>query len=133
MELNKSKDNIGTMFDEIASRYDFLNHFFTANLDKRWRRQIIDYIRYKNFKSEVIIDLASGTGDMMFELQKLNPDKAYAFDISPKMLEILQKKIQHPSLVVRVTDSENMPVESETVDIVTIGFGIRNFENLQNL
>jgi len=130
MELNKSKEKIRGMFDEIAHRYDFLNHFFTLNLDKSWRKQIVKHIKTNNIKSDIIIDLASGTGDMLLELLKLNPGKAFAFDISPKMLEILEKKIRHPNLVARVTDSENIPLESESVDIVTIGFGVRNFENL---
>jgi demethylmenaquinone methyltransferase/2-methoxy-6-polyprenyl-1,4-benzoquinol methylase len=47
------------------------------------------------------------------------------------MLEILKKKTSHPKLTVQVADSENIPLESDSVDIVTIGFGIRNFENLE--
>jgi demethylmenaquinone methyltransferase / 2-methoxy-6-polyprenyl-1,4-benzoquinol methylase len=131
MELNKSKENIGLLFDEIAPRYDFLNHFFTANLDKKWRRQIVRFIKSGKIKSNVILDLASGTGDMINELLILNPEKAYAFDISAKMLEILKNKIKHPGLFVELADSENLPLDSGTVDLVTIGFGIRNFENLE--
>lgn len=130
MKLDKSKENIGGMFDEIAYRYDFLNHLFTANLDKRWRRQIVSFILSKKLKYDVIVDIASGTGDMLLELIKLNPEKAYAFDISHKMLEILEKKIINPKLTVKIADSENIPLDSESADIVTIGFGIRNFENL---
>jgi demethylmenaquinone methyltransferase/2-methoxy-6-polyprenyl-1,4-benzoquinol methylase len=130
MKLDKSRENISSMFDDIAVRYDFLNHFFTANLDKSWRRKIVNYISSNNLKRDVLLDLASGTGDMAIELQKLNPRKIYSFDISPKMLEIQRKKISDSKVIIEVADSENMPVESGSVDVVTIAFGIRNFNNL---
>jgi len=132
MRLNKSKDRIGTMFDEIAVKYDFLNHFFTANLDKRWRKKIIKQIEYFNFPFETVVDLASGTGDMMAELLKLGPYKAFSFDISEKMLEVQREKIKDDRLVILKADSEKMPLEDNSVDILTIAFGVRNFENLEN-
>ncbi len=130
MQLNKNKAKIGMMFDQIAERYDFLNHFFTANLDKRWRKKIIRQIKYFNFPYDTVVDLASGTGDMMVELLKLGPEKAYSFDISEKMLDVQRVKIKDERLVIEVADSENMPVGDNSVDILTIGFGVRNFENL---
>lgn len=131
MKLDKSSENISSMFDEIAVRYDFLNHFFTANLDKRWRRKIVKYLSENNIKSDVLVDLASGTGDMAIELLNLNPKKVYALDISPKMLDILRTKCMDERLIIEVAESENMPVKNSTVDIVTIGFGIRNFESME--
>ncbi len=118
------------MFDDIAGRYDFLNHFFTANLDKRWRKGIVKYIRSNNIKCDMLVDLASGTGDMAIELLNLTPLKIYALDISPKMLDMLKKKCDDDRIIIEVAESENMPLESSSVDIVTIGFGIRNFSNL---
>jgi demethylmenaquinone methyltransferase/2-methoxy-6-polyprenyl-1,4-benzoquinol methylase len=131
MKLDKSIGNISSMFDDISVRYDFLNHFFTANLDKGWRRKIVKYIATNNIKSEVLIDLASGTGDMAIELLKLNPRTIYSYDISPKMLDVQRKKISDNRVTIEVAESENMPVGNGTVDIVTIAFGIRNFENLE--
>jgi demethylmenaquinone methyltransferase/2-methoxy-6-polyprenyl-1,4-benzoquinol methylase len=131
MKLDKSRENISSMFDDIAVRYDFLNHFFTANLDRGWRKKIIKYISVNNIKSKIVLDLASGTGDMAIELLNLDPKKVYSFDISPKMLDIQRKKVSDERVAIEVADSEDMPVESGTVDIVTIAFGIRNFENLE--
>jgi demethylmenaquinone methyltransferase/2-methoxy-6-polyprenyl-1,4-benzoquinol methylase len=131
MKLDKSRENISSMFDDIAVRYDFLNHFFTANLDKSWRRKIVKYISSNNIRREVLIDLASGTGDMAIELLKLNPKKVYSFDISPKMLDIQRLKIEDAKVIIEVADSEEMPVDNDNVDIVTIAFGIRNFDNLE--
>ena len=131
MKLDKSTQNISNMFDDIAVRYDFLNHFFTANLDKRWRRKIVKYITENNIRSEVIVDLASGTGDMAIELLDLNPKKVYALDISPKMLDVLRKKNNDNRMVIEVAESEKMPLENQSADIVTIAFGIRNFESME--
>jgi len=131
MKLDKSIGNISSMFDDISVRYDFLNHFFTANLDKGWRRKIVKYIASNNIKRKVLIDLASGTGDMAMELMKLNPEIVYSYDISPKMLDVQRKKISDKRVIIEVADSENMPVGNGTVDIVTIAFGVRNFENLE--
>ncbi|MFA5011194.1 MAG: ubiquinone/menaquinone biosynthesis methyltransferase [Ignavibacteria bacterium] len=131
MQLDKSKENISAMFDDIAAKYDFLNHAFTANLDKSWRRKIISHISENKIKAERIIDLASGTGDMAIELLKLEPQKVLSFDISPNMLELQKKKIQNKKVEIQLADSENMPVDSGSIDIVTISFGIRNFENLE--
>lgn len=119
------------MFDDIAEKYDFLNHAFTANLDKSWRKKIVKYIRDNNIKSDSIIDLASGTGDMAIELLSLNPKKVFAFDISPKMLDVLRKKSSDSRLHVEVAESESMPVESSSMDLLTIAFGIRNFFDME--
>jgi len=130
IKLNKDIKNISEMFDDIAPKYDFLNHFFTANLDKRWRKKIIKTIENENYNKISVLDLASGTGDMTIELLKLNPEVVYSFDISEKMLEIQKQKIKNKNIIIAVADSENLPVESNSIDIVTIAFGVRNFENL---
>lgn len=131
MKLDKSRNKISSMFDDIAVRYDFLNHFFTANLDKRWRRKIVKYISENNIRSEVIVDLASGTGDMAIELLNINPKIIYALDISPGMLDVLKRKNKDERMLIEVAESENMPLDNHSVDIVTIAFGIRNFESME--
>ena len=108
MKLDKSRQNISSMFDDIAGKYDFLNHIFTANLDKGWRRKIVKYISENNIRSEVIVDLASGTGDMAIELLELNPKKVYALDISPKMLDVLRKKNKDKRIYRRTDKRENI-------------------------
>jgi len=60
--MQKSKEKIGKMFDEISEHYDLLNHLFTLNLDKKWRRKIIREIQKKNYPKDNILDIASGTG-----------------------------------------------------------------------
>lgn len=131
MKPDKSKDKIESMFDEIAPTYDKLNHLFTLNIDLKWRKEIVKYISENKYKCEFILDLASGTGDLTRELLQLNPGVIYAADISAKMLEIQVKKISDNRLKIIQTDAQAMPFENEYFDIATIGFGIRNFEKLE--
>jgi len=130
-DLDKSKDKIASMFDDIAPAYDKLNHLFTLNIDMIWRKDIIKNISNKNYKVDKILDLASGTGDLTKELLNLNPDKIIAADISSKMLEILNLKIQDDRLINIQAEAQSLPFEKNYFDIVTIGFGVRNFDNLE--
>ncbi len=120
------------MFDDIAPKYDFLNHLFTMNQDKRWRKEIIKYLKTKGRIYGNVLDIASGTGDLTLELINLNPKKVYSCDISEKMLEIQKKKIKSNKLVIDIADVKSLPYENSSIDLVTIGFGIRNFESLED-
>ncbi len=119
------------MFDEIAGKYDFLNHLFTMKMDLKWRREIVKEIEKNNTPKEFIIDLATGTGDLSLELLKLNPKKLFAADISFNMLALQKKKINNLALVLLQCDSLHLPFEDNSIDIITIGFGIRNFEFME--
>jgi demethylmenaquinone methyltransferase / 2-methoxy-6-polyprenyl-1,4-benzoquinol methylase len=131
MKLDKSRTQISKMFDDIAPKYDFLNHLFTMNRDKKWRSEIIKYLKTLNRDYENVLDIASGTGDLTLELLKLNPKQILSCDISEKMLEIQKKKIKSDKLKIEIADSENLPYENNSVDLVTIGFGVRNFNELE--
>lgn len=119
------------MFDEIAGKYDFLNHLFTMKMDLKWRREIVREIQKSNAPKDFVIDLATGTGDLSLELLKLNPKKLFAADISYNMLALQKKKIENSSLILIQCDSLHLPFENNSIDIVTIGFGIRNFEFME--
>lgn len=131
MNLEKPKEKIQLMFDEIASTYDRLNHLFTLNRDIIWRKDIIKYLKKNNFKPNYILDLASGTGSLTKELLDLDPKKIFAVDISSKMLEIQRRRINDKRLTSLQADASNLPFENNYFELVTIGFGIRNFENLE--
>jgi len=128
--VNKSKEKIESMFDEIAPTYDKLNHLFTLNIDIKWRKEIVEYLSEKNFWPDQILDLASGTGDLTKELLSLNPRKIFSADISNKMLEIQRKKIFDKRLTLVHADALNLLFPDRSFELVTIGFGVRNFENL---
>ncbi len=131
--LNK-KMQVKIMFNKIASTYDLLNHVFSLGIDKHWRKKMIHFIR--PFAHGEILDLATGTGDLIFYLSKLNPEKIVGIDISEKMLQIGREKIEKklPQLKgkveLKVDDSEAMSFGDQSFDVVTCAFGIRNSENL---
>lgn len=129
--LRKDSHTISKMFDEIALRYDFLNHFFTAGQDIRWRNKIINYLKAQKIPANTLLDIAAGTGDSTRSLLKLNPQKLFALDISPKMLEILKKKINNnPVISILYGKAEAIPLTDARIDIALIAFGIRNFEDI---
>lgn len=130
-DLNK-KRQIENMFDGIAHRYDLLNNLLSFNIDKCWRKKVINILM--PFQPKIILDVATGTGDLAIALTKLNPVSITAIDISNGMLQIAQKKIKNKNIAnvieFKKADSEDLPFENDFFDAVTVGFGIRNFENL---
>lgn len=121
------------MFDSISGNYDFLNHFLSLGIDIRWRRKAVKLLAPG--KPKLILDVATGTGDFAVETLKLNPDKVIGIDISEGMLEVGRKKMKDRGYDSRIEllsgDSENLPFEENKFDAVVVGFGVRNFENLE--
>ena len=127
---DKSPEKISAMFDEIAPSYDKLNHAFTLNLDQKWRRNIVTEIQKRKIDCSKILDLATGTGDLALELTALNPEEIVAADFSNRMLEFQKLHKSHPVIKLIKADASQLPFENEYFDVVTIGFGVRNFFNL---
>ena len=131
--LNLSEDKkacVESMFDSIAWRYDFLNHFLSFGIDHLWRRRAISIIS-KSYKNPHILDVATGTGDLAIAAMKLNPAKVTGIDISRKMLEIGKEKIDRKGLYSQIDliqgDSENIPFADNFFDVAMVAFGVRNF------
>ena len=127
------KDQVAEMFDNIAPKYDFLNHLLSMGIDITWRKKAIKIIGKKNPKA--ILDVATGTGDFAIEAKSLNPDRIVGLDISGEMLNVGRVKIEKKglsSLIEMVqADSEAMPFADNTFDAITVGFGVRNFAHLE--
>ncbi len=114
------------MFDNIAGTYDRLNHILSFGMDKSWRKIFIKNLPEKKYKT--IVDIASGTGDLLVNLQDLKAENYIAIDPAEKMLKIAMPKVPNAEFI--VSPAENIPLQSESTDLVSISFGIRNFENL---
>jgi len=121
---------VGQMFDRIAPAYDILNHLFSLGRDFSWRHRLADAV-VKNEKLRVL-DLATGTGDVLISLLDRNPDIAetVGLDISENMLALCRRKIARHKLadrikLVRAYVTANF-LGDEYFDVVTMGFGIRN-------
>jgi demethylmenaquinone methyltransferase / 2-methoxy-6-polyprenyl-1,4-benzoquinol methylase len=128
------KKQVTEMFDNIAGKYDFLNHFLSFNIDKIWRRKSIKCL--KKSSPKMILDVATGTGDFAVRIYKsLKPEKIIGIDISEGMLDIGRKKIEKLNLSKTISfqqgDSENINFPDNCFDALTAAFGVRNFENLE--
>ena len=127
------KEEVAQMFNNISARYDFLNHFLSLGIDHIWRRKAVNKLR--EIQPKRILDLATGTGDFAIALLKLNPTQIIGMDISSGMLDVGKNKMKAKNVShiidMQLGDSENMPFEDGYFDAVTVGFGVRNYENLQ--
>lgn len=133
-ETESKKGQISKMFNNIAPYYDFLNRFLSLRMDVLWRRKCINMLKPGNPK--MILDVATGTGDVAIEATKrLSADKIIGIDISKEMLEVGKKKIKKKGLenIIELIegDSENLPFQDNTFDAITVAFGVRNYENLE--
>jgi len=123
------------MFDDIAGRYDFLNRFLSLGQDVRWRNALKKFLPESD--GQVILDLATGTADVLIALTLNNPKvhRAFGVDLAVKMLEIGQKKIIALNLDDRLMlwrgDVQALSFQDETFDGVSIAFGIRNIPDLR--
>ncbi|HEU4901232.1 MAG TPA: bifunctional demethylmenaquinone methyltransferase/2-methoxy-6-polyprenyl-1,4-benzoquinol methylase UbiE [Flavisolibacter sp.] len=128
------KAQVSEMFDRIAPRYDFMNRFLSIGIDKTWRKKAIKY--FKKDKPNVILDVATGTGDMAIMANRLlETEKIIGIDISEKMLEMGRGKIARAGLDAKIElvsgDGETIKFPNNTFDGVMVAFGVRNFENLE--
>lgn len=128
------KEQIATMFNDIAFRYDFLNRFMSLGIDIYWRKVALHQL--KKLKPRYILDVATGTGDLAIMANKmLQPDKILGIDISEGMLSFGREKVAKAGLADKITlelgDSETISAPDTTFDAITVAFGVRNFENLE--
>jgi len=126
------KEMVESMFDSIAWRYDFLNHFLSFGIDRIWRRRAIRIIS-RNYKNPEILDVATGTGDLAITAMKINPVQITGIDISQNMLEIGREKILRKGFSDKIKliqgDSENIPFGDDLFDVSMVAFGVRNFSD----
>ena len=127
---NESKKiQIKNMFNDISSRYDQINKMMTLNMDKNWRN-IVYKLSMQNGPSK-IIDIATGTGDIALCFANDNV-QVVGVDNASMMLDLANKKSMGLSNIrFQLEDAENMSFDDNTFDVATIGFGVRNFENLE--
>jgi demethylmenaquinone methyltransferase/2-methoxy-6-polyprenyl-1,4-benzoquinol methylase len=133
-EEGPKKAQVSEMFDRIAPRYDFMNRFLSAGIDRSWRRKAIRL--FQNDKPQQLLDVATGTGDMaILAARLLHPQKITGIDISEGMLQKGREKIRSQELSTQIEllsgDGETINFGTATFDGVMVAFGVRNFENLE--
>ena len=128
-----NKEVVREMFDSISPRYDFLNHFLSFGIDHAWRRKLVNILAPR--KPSTVLDVATGTADLAIAIAALKPQRIAGIDISEKMLEVGRAKLSEKGLekliTLRRADAEKIPFSDNSFDAITVAFGVRNFENLE--
>jgi len=128
------KEQVEAMFNNIAHRYDFLNHFLSLGIDKVWRKRVVREL--KKVPHGNVIDIATGTADLAIEAcMRIDDAEVTGIDISEKMLAFGKEKIIKKGLNGRIHlqtgDAENLAFPDNFFDASMVAFGVRNFENLE--
>src|SRR5688500_7451423 len=129
------KAEVEIMFDKISGKYDLLNRLLSLGIDNRWRKKAL--LSLLPFQPKVILDLATGTGDMAFMADKLlKPKVIKGVDLSAGMLEIARKRLSakasniHSTIEFTKGEAEKLDFPDNTFDAVTVAFGVRNYADL---
>ena len=126
------KSQVEDMFDNIAPKYDLLNHVLSMKIDVLWRNKLVKMM--KNDDPQEVLDVATGTGDLAITIEKGTGAKVIGLDLSQQMLNVGVIKIKKLKLDGKISmqkgDAENLPFEDNRFDAVSVAFGVRNFENL---
>jgi demethylmenaquinone methyltransferase / 2-methoxy-6-polyprenyl-1,4-benzoquinol methylase len=135
-ELDKSNERIKKMFAGIAPRYDLMNHVLSANVDRWWRRQTVRRLRITS--RSPVLDVCTGTGDLAISMAKDLPTdvRILGMDFCSEMLDIARVKqakqsITESKLQFLEADTQVLPLEDSSVQIVTVAFGLRNVNDTQ--
>ncbi|MCB1107975.1 MAG: bifunctional demethylmenaquinone methyltransferase/2-methoxy-6-polyprenyl-1,4-benzoquinol methylase UbiE [Chlamydiia bacterium] len=130
LKEEESREQVWKMFDKISPRYDLINHLLSFGVDTYWRRQLIRHL--PQGEDIRLLDLATGTGDQLITIVKKAKQvhSALGLDLSQEMIRYGQKKIIDKPYAHQITlmegDATNIKLQKETVECVTMSFGIRN-------
>lgn len=126
------KSQVEDMFDNIAPKYDLLNHLLSMKIDVLWRNTLVKWMNKDQPKA--VLDVATGTGDLAIAVQKGTDAQVTGLDLSQQMLNVGIEKVKKLNLDSKISmmkgDAENLPFEDNKFDAVSVAFGVRNFENL---
>jgi demethylmenaquinone methyltransferase/2-methoxy-6-polyprenyl-1,4-benzoquinol methylase len=120
-----AEPQVEAMFDRIASVYDLMNSVMTAGMHQRWRERAVDVANVG--PGSKALDVATGTGDLAIALRERGAEVIGA-DFAEKMLEIARKKA--PDIDFRTGNALALEFEDNRFDAATVGFGARNFDDL---
>lgn len=130
----KNPEIIKNLFNNLANKYDFFNRVISLGMQTKVKKDSLKLLNVHN--GDKVLDICTGTGDLIYFLDKLNPNlDLTGIDFSENMLEIARKKQKKSQNNIRffIADGRELPFEDNTFDIVTIGFGLRNIENYERV
>ena len=133
-KIQKSEESyIKNIFESISKDYDLMNDLITFKYHSKWKKEIVMIAKEDNPK--VILDIATGTGDIAINLSKLKDSQIIGVDISEKMLDVAGDKIRKmniTNITFELSKAEKLKYKNNFFDLISIGYGVRNFEDLIN-
>jgi demethylmenaquinone methyltransferase / 2-methoxy-6-polyprenyl-1,4-benzoquinol methylase len=127
---SKKQRYVTTMFDIIAPKYDGFTRAFSFGMDQAWKKELLERVAPRVPSDGVALDLASGTGDLSFAVSRLVPGgRVEGIDLSPEMVRIAKRRAemyQAANVEFALGDLTALAVPDDSVDLVTIGYGLRN-------
>lgn len=127
--MDEKKKQVKCIFDNIAVRYDFLNHFLSFGLDFYWRKKALKITGLN--PDSILLDVACGTGDVAIQAKKMGVQNIYGADFSYNMLKLFDKKSDWIDGHLVQMVAEKIPFKDESVTNITVAFGVRNFYDIQ--
>lgn len=133
-EVEGKAEAVEDMFDAVAPRYDLLNRVLSLGIDQYWRTRAVRLLADE--QPARVLDVATGTADLAIKAErKLHPREVVGIDLSAEMLEYGREKIERRGLSSRISlvkgDAANPPFPDDAFDAALVGFGVRNFEDLE--
>ena len=130
-KIQKSEESyIKNIFESISSDYDHMNDLITFKYHSKWKKEITVIAKEDNPK--VILDIATGTGDIAINLSKLKDSEIIGVDISEKMLNVASDKIRKMNInniTLDISKAEKLKYRNNFFDLISIGYGVRNFKD----
>jgi demethylmenaquinone methyltransferase/2-methoxy-6-polyprenyl-1,4-benzoquinol methylase len=123
------KNNVKRIFDNIAFRYDLLNHLLSLGIDIRWRRKALKLTQMDD--KSILLDIACGTGDFAIDAYKMGVRKIFGADFSHNMLKLFSKKSDWIIGKTVQTAAEQIPFKRNSFTNITVAFGVRNFYDIK--
>ena len=128
------KENINKIFESIANKYDLMNDIMSFGLHRKWKKKFVDLVDLNLKKKNFILDLGSGTGDVVSEINKKFKQNSnflsYLVDPSLEMIKQGSKKLKGKNIMWLASYGEKLPFNDNKFDLVTMSFSLRNVENI---
>lgn len=129
VDIETKKKLVKSLFNKVSSSYDLMNDLMSFGLHRFWKKNLIRNVNANN--PSLILDLAGGTGDISLLLsKKFNESLILTYDLSLEMLRQSKKKAENISYINGSAEAIALP--NNSVDLITLSFGLRNFSNIEN-
>ena len=127
----KNKELVNSIFSQVADNYDLMNDVLSLGLHRIWKKQFVNFVNFKD--SDVVLDLAGGSGDITSLIKESNPklDRIFVSDINKHMLGKAKRKLENKNVKIVCHSAEKIPFRDNQFNYVLVAFGIRNFSDIE--